>query len=387
MTDKAIRVLSFSGKHEDWRMWKSKYKARATMKKWIKVMEGTETAPKESDTLDPTNDADKIAARQANEDGYADILMSMDDEIAFSIVDEARTTELPNGSLAKAWKDLHAKYEPPTNDELVQLKKEFNATHLESGENPEDFIIRLESLNRRIKGINSKRALDTDDLLIHAVANLTEEYDHVIPGLEQAIGATTDALTIEKLKTTLKPIYTRIKKRHGGDEHGFIGHEPDEFDIPEGHGLMCTCGSDECEFAQVAAGKFKGRCYKCGQFGHTKNNCPKNKDASKPNAFNRYGKQGANGNARATGNTRRFSNSSMICGYCGRRGHNEANCWKKRDDLQHAKAFDGNPNADFTDDVMVSFSSDIVRELQRYLLTPRFASQTEYCPEQAVRVD
>ena len=28
----------------------------------------------------------------------------------------------------------------------------------------------------------------------------------------------------------------------------------------------------------------------------------------------------------------------MICGYCGKRGHNEANCWKKRDDLQQAKA-------------------------------------------------
>ena len=38
--DKAIRVLNFSGKQNDWVMWEAKYKARARMKGWLQVLLG-----------------------------------------------------------------------------------------------------------------------------------------------------------------------------------------------------------------------------------------------------------------------------------------------------------------------------------------------------------
>ena len=93
-------------------MWEAKYSARARVKGWYGVMIGTTAVPDASTTLDPAvaAQATLLEARKANNDGYADILLSMEDVTAFNVVNEAKTTELPDGSLAKAFKDLKAKY-------------------------------------------------------------------------------------------------------------------------------------------------------------------------------------------------------------------------------------------------------------------------------------
>jgi hypothetical protein len=76
MTDKAIRVLSFSGKQEDWRMWRAKYEARARFKGWLSALDGSANAPAAATVLDPANDAhaDRIKLRKANDEGYADFI-------------------------------------------------------------------------------------------------------------------------------------------------------------------------------------------------------------------------------------------------------------------------------------------------------------------------
>ena len=144
--DKAIRVLNFSGKQNDWIMWEAKYKARARMKGWLQVLLGQVVVPKENVILTDAQAAEKNA-RKANEEGYSDLLLSMEDEVAFGIVNEAKSTDLPSGDLTMAWKNLLNKYAPSTKDELVSVKKEFMQCMMESGDDPEEYITKLESIN------------------------------------------------------------------------------------------------------------------------------------------------------------------------------------------------------------------------------------------------
>ena len=57
--DKAIRVLNFSGKQNDWIMWEAKYKARARMKGWLQVLLGQVAVPKENVNLTDAQVAEK----------------------------------------------------------------------------------------------------------------------------------------------------------------------------------------------------------------------------------------------------------------------------------------------------------------------------------------
>ena len=99
MTDKAIRVLAFTGKKNDWTMWEAKYKARARTKGWLNIMDGSVVAPDATATLTAQADIDK---RDKNDEGYSDLLLSMNEEISFGLVNEAKTNELPDGDLALA---------------------------------------------------------------------------------------------------------------------------------------------------------------------------------------------------------------------------------------------------------------------------------------------
>ena len=144
--DKAIQVFNFSGKQNDWVMWEAKYKARACMKGWLQILLGQVKVPKEDASLTDTQVSEK-KARKANEEGYNDLLLSMEDEVAFGIVNEAKSADLPSGDLTMAWKNLFNKYAPSTKDELLSVKKEFMQCVMESGDDPEEYITKLELIN------------------------------------------------------------------------------------------------------------------------------------------------------------------------------------------------------------------------------------------------
>lgn len=89
--DHAIRVLFFSGKQKDWMMWEAKCVARSGAKGWHAVPKGTITVPAAATALDESNAAHVplIKARQDNDDGCADTLPSMEDDVSFDIVNKA----------------------------------------------------------------------------------------------------------------------------------------------------------------------------------------------------------------------------------------------------------------------------------------------------------
>ena len=66
------------------------------MKGWLQVLLGEVAVPKENASLMDTQVIEKNG-RKANEEGYSDLLLSMEDEVAFGIVNEAKSADVPSG--------------------------------------------------------------------------------------------------------------------------------------------------------------------------------------------------------------------------------------------------------------------------------------------------
>jgi hypothetical protein len=88
--DLVPRLLIFSGKQVDWRMWSRKFLARSNMRKYFEVLIGTLKTPPEPD--DGTVEFSKeTKARLAKEEEvkiknnirYMELLMAITDEIQF----------------------------------------------------------------------------------------------------------------------------------------------------------------------------------------------------------------------------------------------------------------------------------------------------------------
>jgi len=103
--------------------------ARARRKGYKDVLTGKKTPPADSKS---TTDKDELTLREANGTAYEALLLLIDGEqasgrVAFNIVRGAKTSDLPDGDAALAWKRLCDKYEPRSAPSRLALKNEFNS--------------------------------------------------------------------------------------------------------------------------------------------------------------------------------------------------------------------------------------------------------------------
>ena len=149
--DKAIRVIPFTGKKEDWRMWSRKFLARAKTRGYKTIINGTEISPKSTKTFNETTPRGRkmIKLQEANHSAYNDMLLSYEEEVSFGLVDEAITSEYPDGDARQAWKNLLAKFESTTMAMKKNFIKKFVTKVLgDSTEDPDELITNLERLRQ-----------------------------------------------------------------------------------------------------------------------------------------------------------------------------------------------------------------------------------------------
>ena len=65
-----------------------------------------------------------------NEKAYNKLILAMQRELAFEVVEDSTTDELPDGDARLVWDNLKKKYKPNTTQTLIRLKKEFAASRL-----------------------------------------------------------------------------------------------------------------------------------------------------------------------------------------------------------------------------------------------------------------
>ena len=191
--EKSICVLTFSGKDEDWDMWSKKFLAMAQRKKYKDILTGKTNIPKEDATL--TNEDEK-KAREANEKAYSDLILSCTDEVSFGLVEGAITKDNPSGDSALAWKEFNEEYDPDVGTALADLKREFAQSKLDVEQKPEEWIRSLEKIQTKLK--THGHEIMKDDMILHILSNLPEEYDNTIERLEESYGTKTlDLKTIK----------------------------------------------------------------------------------------------------------------------------------------------------------------------------------------------
>ena len=121
--EKAIRILQFNGKKEDWLMWADKFLAKATIRGYDEVLEGKLLATgelEEDGTIRKLSKSEE-KANDLNKKAYNELILSCSDKISFGIVKSTKTKHLPKEDAKEAWSKLKTRYEPNTGTELLAL--------------------------------------------------------------------------------------------------------------------------------------------------------------------------------------------------------------------------------------------------------------------------
>ena len=169
--DKSIKVIAFDGEKKNWLRWVDKFLAAAQHRGYRALLTGAEMAPAED--VDVSKDATKAKLRRANEIGYADLILACDG-MAFDIVKQAKTKDLPNGDVREAWKNLNKKYQANTASQRVSVKGEFGRCEMQDpSEDPDKWFGELQCLRSRLLELTV--TLDDQDVTDHILNCLPKE--------------------------------------------------------------------------------------------------------------------------------------------------------------------------------------------------------------------
>lgn len=294
--EKSVKVIPFTEK-SDWRVWSRKFTARAYIKGYKDVLIGEVSVPKHDAPIDVTTSAgkDQMKARKANDLAYSDLLLSFEDIVNFALIDEATTTDHPEGDAAKAWKNLLNKHEPNTSANKVQLKGKFQQSRLNSVKNdPEVWVANLEKMRQQLRVMGD--TMTEEDLIIHIINNLPKEYENLTDSIELDLDDEFSKINIEEVKKRLRSKFNKLKKRLNIS------------DAKDGNGE---------EESALFVKAFKGRCHSCGKWGHKGSEC---QEKAKDTNLGFKQSKGHNGKPKFDGE----------CNYCKKYGHREVDCFKKK---------------------------------------------------------
>ena len=353
---KGIKLATFRGKRDDWRMWSTKFFAFAASREFKEILSGEKKLPDEGST-----NADEVRRfKKLNNFGYYCLNYAVEDKVCFSLIDSARTDALPEGDCALARKFLKEKYEPRQAGSKQQLLMEFHSSKLRSTtKSPDKFIAELEHLRYRLRSMGEK--LSDEMMINHILCSLPEEYDSKVEHLRHMLDEKKN-LTLYQVIEVLRSKFYLISQRSGRNNN----LEGDETPA------LYT----KTKFSQG----FKGTCYNCGEYGQKSSECPKknntnnnfmknmnNSNRNKNNNFNKnnnysnnnfnrnnnYSNNNFNKNGDYTSNNRNYnftnSNSNQFsnqknnpdanvrCYYCHKLGHRMQDCRKRMKSEQNKR--------------------------------------------------
>ena len=184
INEKAIRIVAFSGKSVDYRMWAARFMAAAHVKSYSKCLlqdlskcEEIEQAVRDAVVSREDAEDARMKAKKKVKDGlsaedieivmkaYTDIMLACTDEINFGIVFNAKSWLFPEGDAYLAWVRLRAKHQPTTNSQKIMLRREFHRSRLgKATRSPDEWIEEMEIIRSRLSALGAQ--IYDDDLVI-----------------------------------------------------------------------------------------------------------------------------------------------------------------------------------------------------------------------------
>ena len=267
---KAIKVLKFAGKENEWERWSEKFIALARARGFAEILLGTEQAPNADEEIDrkkadgsyELTDAErkeKKRLRQANGNAYINLQLSCD-ELPYDLVSLAKTEELPDGCTRDAWERLTSEYDLTEGEDKITLLTMFQQNQLEDVRT--NITVWLTSLAIQVNKLKKlHHVLDEEYQITHILASLPREYSSVVEQVKIDRRTSSALITMDEVKKRLKERYLQLKKEHGWSE--------DEM------ALNVKSGNNQNKnIKKKSKGKyFKGRCNHCGKFGHKEADC------------------------------------------------------------------------------------------------------------------
>ena len=184
--EKSIRIIAFSGKQNDWRVWSQKFLAVAEKRGYRKVLTGALT-------LTSTSSAEE---KQLGINAYNDLLIAMTENISFGLVDESKSSVYPDGDAAKAWKKLMKRLESQTSASKVKIMGQLHASRLtKKTKDLEVWISELEILRSRLAEMGT--IVDDEALILHILKNPPSDYNNVVENLEEQVDSVINPLGFE----------------------------------------------------------------------------------------------------------------------------------------------------------------------------------------------
>jgi len=94
----------------------------------------------------------------------------------------------------------------------LELHREFQVSKLKNSNlDPETWITYLEGLRMKLKDMGS--TMTNEDIIVHILYNLTDDYEVQLSKLEDRLGSTTDPLTIYDIRAELCLRYACMKNK------------------------------------------------------------------------------------------------------------------------------------------------------------------------------
>ena len=148
----------------------------------------------------------KHLARKMNQKGYRNLQLSTS-KLAFQLVSQVKTDDLPNGSLAKAWASLKDEYDPSEREDKIKLLEDCqNNMVLNAKVNITEC---LACLSTQVMKLNKLNHLISDDyLMTHILPSLPQEYRSVV-GHAKSDGR-SKILALLELKKRLNEKYMQL---------------------------------------------------------------------------------------------------------------------------------------------------------------------------------
>lgn len=200
------------------------YATWSTDMKWLLIMKGIWNAVVDHENVDEADDLTAMAF------------------IGLNVEKHLKTTIDACDTAKEAWDKLEDVYKAKSNARKLQLKRELTSISLKPKESITLYVSRAKDIRDQL--IAAGYEASEEEVALSLLAGLPEGYESIV----DTIQATTEALDIDELMPKLLIVEQRVKDRND---------------------------------ASLIKEKAFVVCFKCGQKGHIKRNCPKKKEDEK----------------------------------------------------------------------------------------------------------